>query len=232
MNGWAEAVVWNLSLYYGSACNIHVPYCRLIVSYIVSSKHTSSRCGFSLIFEIEAPSQRWTNWWYYQALMTSSNKKRERKERKTCTNDCQFLSIIIANSATSWGQHHIRDVKQYATSGRSKCLYWSTWKRPPGICTWLPVRRARAGWARGTVQPSLTGRRKQNKMCKCCVTCYFLGVVRCPSAKRSHPKETSWACTRWAHLLPPSPASGSSVDCERNLGQRLRQEQHSKIQCL
>lgn len=81
-------------------------------------------------------------------------------------------------------------------------------------------------------KPRLSSRwgksRTNNRTCKCCITCYFLGVVRCPSAKRLHPKETSWACTRWARLLLPSPASGSSVGCERNLGQQLRQEQHVK----
>lgn len=73
-----------------------------------------------------------------------------------------------------------------------------------------------------------SGGKSTTKCVNVCVTCYFLGAARCPSAKRSRPTETSWACTRWAHLLQPSPASGSSVGCERNLGQRLRQEQHIK----
>lgn len=41
-----------------------------------------------------------------------------------------------------------------------------------------------------------------------------------------HPKETSWACTRLEHLLPPSPTSGFSVDFQRSLEQQLRKGQH------
>lgn len=63
---------------------------------------------------------------------------------------------------------------------------------------------------------------ESGKCTNACVTCCFLGAPRCPSSRRSRPTGTSWACTRWAHLLRPSPASGSSVGCERNLEQRLR----------
>lgn len=68
----------------------------------------------------------------------------------------------------------------------------------------------------------------EDHMCNISITCCFLWGGRCPSAMTPHPKETSWACTRLARLLPPSPASGSLVDFARSLEQQLRKELHVK----
>lgn len=149
---------------------------------------------------------------------------------------------LLSHIATSWGQHHISDDlykmlhiqmwtrcyirKEEALLSIKTCLY-CIFKHEHDL--WGSVSgQKQSENMQGKVWLGSQCGKNLNKMYWSSVTCYSLEVVRCPSATRSHPKETSLACTRRAHLLLPSPASGSSVDCERNLGQQLRQEQHIK----
>ena len=70
--------------------------------------------------------------------------------------------------------------------------------------------------------------RSDNKERDCYITCGSLEEPRCPSSRRSRPRGTSWAGTRSARLLPPSPWWGSSAGSGRNLGQQLKQDMHVK----